>query len=169
MNKNNNSKKNNVDQLYKILDSDSKKELPHEDKNYLKSLSIRLKSSDKEIKIKPKIVKKSKEKDVDFLKPKVDIHIREKKKIDISEYIKEKPKEKPYEKDLLEIEKVEIVEPKFIGVKPKVITKQKIEKLPEMELIEWEEVNIKNIEQEKIKEEISEEVTTEPVEFIEKI
>jgi len=175
MTHNKTSKKNEQDQLYKILDNGSKKNLTLKNENYLKSLIIRLKSSNKEIYLKPKVTKGLNEEDVDFLKPNVNIHVREKRKIEVIEYKREKPKEKPYEKDLLEIEKVETIEPKFIEVKPKVTTKSKIEKiskkdeLPEVELMEWEEVNIKNSKTEKIKDEISEKVTTEHVEFIEKI
>ena len=164
-----NTKKSTVEQLHKILNNDSKKDLSSNEEKVFKSLTLRLKSSNKEILLKPKVVKVMQEKDFDYLKPKINIHIREKKKDVFVKYKKEKPKEKLYEKDLLEVEKVDVIEPRFIEVKPKVITKLKKEKLSEVELVEWEEVNIKSTETEKLKDEISEKVTTEPVEFIEKI
>jgi len=171
MNKNNSSKKNTVEQLYKILDDDSKKTQSPKDEKILRSLSIRLKSSGDKIELKPKVFKGIQEKDVYSLEPKVIVHVREKKKI---VYKKEKPKEKPYEKDLLEVEKVDMTAPKFIEVTPEISTKPKIkiskkEKIPEAELVEWEEVDVKSTESEKINDEIFEKVTTEPVEFIEKI
>ena len=168
MNKNNSHKKNTVEQLYKTLNHDYKKGQFSEEENYLKSLSIRLKSTEKEIKQKKRGNEELKRKGEDFLKPKVSIHLRKKEKTEKIEFKKEEPKEKTYEKDLFELEKVEILEPKFIQVKPKVITKPKNGKIPEEELVEWEEVDILSAEPEKIKEEISEKVTTEPVEFIEK-
>ena len=64
MNKINNSKKTNVEQLYKILDYDSKKTQSIKDEKILKSLSIRLRSSSQKLDLEPKVFKGIKEKDI---------------------------------------------------------------------------------------------------------
>ncbi|MDH7507657.1 MAG: hypothetical protein QHH15_07755, partial [Candidatus Thermoplasmatota archaeon] len=145
-------KKNNIEQLYSILNGDSKKYKISENEKHLQSLLIWLKSS--ESKTITKTVGKLKEEDEELLKPKVIIHSRGKKKIEKIEYKEEKPKEKIYDKDLIEIEKPDEIELEFIQVKPKIFEKTKDEEFPEEELVEWEEDDVKTTKPKETKEEI---------------
>ena len=180
MQKNHKSKKNSLDRLHLILDNGSRKDYESKDKKYLISLTQRLKESSGGIKTYKKAATRDvSEFDEDSMKAKVTLHAREVKKPIIIEEkkpeeavefpeIKEEVKEEKYEEeDVFEIEKVEISEPKFIEVKPKVpekqeeeaeIEKEKVEE--EKELTEWEPVEIK-------KEEPQEELP-EPLEVNEK-
>ncbi|MGF3554426.1 MAG: helix-hairpin-helix domain-containing protein [Thermoplasmatota archaeon] len=145
-------KKNNIEQLYSILNGDSKKYKISENEKHLQSLLIWLKSS--ESKTITKTVGKLKEEDEELLKPKVIIHSRGKKKIEKIEYKEEKPKEKIYDKDLIEIEKPDEIELEFIQVKPKIFEKTKDEEFPEEELVEWDEDDVKTTKPKETKEEI---------------
>ncbi len=184
MQKNQKFKNNNIEKLCKILDNISIKELPPEDEKYLRSLSKKLEKSFRDDVVYKKVVsKKSSEKKIDYLKPKVTIHPREVRRILEFPEVKEEKIEVQIEKplaepplpvkepqfkdeDVFEIEKVEISEPKFIEVKPKVIEKREkeeiIEKkvLTESELTEWEPVETvkEELEEEKIEEEKKSEV-----------
>ena len=157
-----NNKKSKIDiieELHKILDNGSKKDLPLRDEKFLKALSERLsKASREDLNIYKKTVTKDDNgKDIDSLKPKVVIYPREVKKIVEFKELEEKQPEikiiKPPEieplqikelkfedEELFEVEKVEVSGPEFVEVKPKEITKN--EKIEEQKVIEKEEISI---------------------------
>ena len=162
------SKKSSIDDLHYILDEDSYKKLPSENKKYLKSLDRRLKRSTYYSQEYSKLVAKQVGEEEVSLEPKITIFLKggrkrtefpEVKKEDIvikveavPTIIEEKPEKKPFrDEDLIEIEKFEYKEPQFIEVKPKEILKeepQKIEKkaIGDEELTEWEEIDKKEEE-----------------------
>jgi Holliday junction resolvasome RuvABC DNA-binding subunit len=168
MQNNKKSKKSNIDELHDILDEESYKRLPSENKKYLKSLDRRLKKSTYYSQEYSKLVTKQVGKEEVSLEPKITIFLKggrkrtefpEVKKEDIvikveavPTIIEEKPEKKPFlDEDLIEIEKFEYKEPQFLEVKPKEISKeepQKIEKkaIGDEELTEWEEIEKKEEE-----------------------
>jgi ERCC4-type nuclease len=141
------SKKNSIEKLRNVLDSDSNKDLPPEDAKYLKALSKRLDKSSKEEVIYTKVApKKSVEKEPVSLEPKVTVYPREEKKIieftEVEEKVEpeevtfteveEDVKELSYEEeDIIEVEKVEVSGPEFIEVKPKEDKKKDEEEEPQ--------------------------------------
>ena len=167
MQKDKNSKNNVTEKLRKILDNKSSdKDFQSDNEKYLVSLDKRLKkTSDKDVVYKQMVSKNSEQKDEDLMKPKISIHMREKKileifkvkesepKIEVLTIIKEK-EQKATAEDVFEIEKVEVVGPRFIEVKPKVITKETLPEskitITEKELPEWATVEKKEIAKTKI-------------------
>jgi Holliday junction resolvasome RuvABC DNA-binding subunit len=184
------NKKNGIEKLRIILDKKSSKKLDPKDEKYLITLKKRLdESTHKKVIIKQKV--ETSETETYSLKPKVTIHQRKQEtkpvtsKIIIAEKsieIKPEPvfeevkEEKDFEEDLIEIKKVEIKEPEFLEVKPKVVKKEdkpekkeiiysepavekdftKSEEKNEEELTEWEPIKNEEETEQKIKEEISE-------------
>ena len=134
MDKNEKSKKERLEKLRMILDDPSFKDLHPEDKKYLESLRNRLLGVSKKSIIYSS--KQIEDKD-DPLKPIVEIHRVEKKEISVQEFEPTEPIKRTEDhfkdKELIEIEKVEVIEPKFAKVKPKEIT-------PKEEVTEFEEV-----------------------------
>ncbi|KYK28492.1 hypothetical protein AYK20_00950 [Thermoplasmatales archaeon SG8-52-1] len=158
MKNNKKSKISIIEELHKILDNGSKKELPLKDEKFLKSLSERLiKTYQEELLVYKKAVKSEDNgKDYDSLEPKVAIYPREvKKKVEFKEIEEKQPeiksikplevgalqvKETKFEdEELFEVEKVEVSGPEFLEVKPKEITKS--EKIEEPKVIEKEEIS----------------------------
>jgi Holliday junction resolvasome RuvABC DNA-binding subunit len=168
MQNNKKSKKSNIDDLHDILDEESYKRLSSENKKYLKSLDRRLKKSTYYSQEFSKLVTKQVGEEEVSLEPKITIFLKggrkrtefpEVKQEDIvikveavPTIIEEKPEKKPFaDEALIEIEKFEYKEPKFLEVKPKEISKEeprKIEKkaIGDEELTEWEEIDKKEEE-----------------------
>ena len=154
MQKNEKSKKKSIDRLRMVLDGNSGANVHPDDEKYLKALKKRLVDSFKHIVYTNKSYKKDSENEIDSLEPKVTIHLREEKNIvEFPEITMEEPEEEaPQEdKNLYEIEKVEVDSPEFIEVKPKEVSKREVvveEKIKETkqpepveeELPEWEPV-----------------------------
>jgi hypothetical protein len=197
MQKNEKSKKERLEKLRMILDTPSDRNLHPEDEKHLESLRRRLVGPSK--KSTDYIYRSTKEYDgerIDPLKPQVKIYHKEEKKKVIAPEIKrlepekkqEERKESLYEdKELYEVERVEVESPEFLEVKPKEITKKRekistvemeenpkvpdskitdtVEEKKDIEdekLLEWEPVETKNLEFIEVKE-IKEEIKPEPV------
>lgn len=188
MKNNKKSKINIIEELHKILDNGSNKNLSLKDEKFLKSLSERLsETSREELLMYKKVVSKDDNgKDIDSLKPKVAIYPREvKKTVEFKELEEKKSeikivkppeveslqvKELKYEdEELFEVEKVEVSGPEFLEVKPKEIDKiGKIDEQKGMEKEEitfWEPVEVieKISEDKSLKEEISKDFKELPI------
>ena len=142
------SKNDTITRLQNVLDNDSKKKISDEDEQYIKSLIFRLEETPgRKLISKQKVVKGNKIDKTELLKPTVAVHLRKvKRKIEVKR--KEKKKEVLYDTEIFEVEKVEIVAPKFIQVIPKETYKPNLEVIvkeskPKEELTEWEEIDIK--------------------------
>ena len=169
MHKNKKSKKNNDDQLRKILDNISVDDLSSDEKKYLSSLGKRVdkKSSRDAVQYK-KVLKVEPDEEVDPLKPRVVIHSRAKqrsyKPVEIKKCVPDVPKPVQQEvlpeildkkEDLYEVEKVEISEPEFIEVKPKETVKIEKDEIKEEKDVapEWEPIEeISKVEEDKSEE-----------------
>ncbi|KYK21991.1 hypothetical protein AYK24_03020 [Thermoplasmatales archaeon SG8-52-4] len=165
MKNNKKSKLTIIEELHKILDNGSNKDIPLKDEKFLKALSERLsKTSREDLLAYKKVIRKDDNgKDIDSLSPKVVIYPRPVKKVVEFKEIEEKQPEnkipKPAEveflqveelkykdEELFEVEKVEVSGPEFLEVKPKEISKgEKIEEqtgLEKEEISFWEPVEV---------------------------
>jgi len=146
MSKNQKLKNNALARLYNILDYNSKRNINLKNERYLGSLSHRLKEiSGEEVYYRKKLDSKIEDNGVKSLKPKVIIHTREvKKEPKIFEPKIEEKKSVFIDEDVFEIKKVEVKEPEFVEVKPKLSKEEIIEinnlKDETEKLPEWDEI-----------------------------
>ena len=175
------SKNHFIDKLHKILDNRSPKELPPKDEKYLLSLKRRITSPFNNGFKKSYIGDKTVQVDEnDPLKPKVEIHPRERFFIKKELEFKEKEIPKPIEEkkipdngielcieneELFEVEKTTMEGPEFIQIKPIDSSKEKKGTFADENLKEWESVEKeekKSIESPIEFQDIKREVFTEP-------